>query len=325
MSRSGSSPSSASLLSTYAERARYTAKRVARHVEWARTEGVGRLIEEDQLNPVTRARTAVAKARWRSAHGVTSGDAVPVYVVGLQRSGTNMLLRGFDAAPEVEVRGENDRTVFDRFRLRDTETLRRTVAASRHQLVLVKPLCDSQRADELLDLPGLEPGRAVWLWRDAHDRARSEVSKFGASNLQAIQAIAAGTDEGMWQSDRLGEHARSVVRSFDTATMTPDSAAVLFWCIRNTMFFDLGLHQRDDVLLISYDDLVRAPAPVMLELCTFLGFPFRPELYAHIDARSSHGRRPLSIDAEVDSLADEVTARLVAHQAAQVANRERLA
>ncbi len=303
-------------VSRYLERARYTAKRVGRHVHWARTEGVMRLVEEDQLNPVTRVRTAVAKARWRSAHGVAAGDAVPVYVVGLQRSGTNMLLRGLDAAPEVEVRGENDRAVFDRFRLRGVDVLTRVVAASRHRIVLIKPICDSQRVDELLALPGMRPGQAVWLWRDAHDRARSEVSKFASSNLDAVRAIAADTDEGMWQSDRLSDDARALVKSFDTETMSPSTAAVLFGCIRNTMFFDLGLDRRDDVLLMNYDDLVRDPASVMRRLCDFLDFPFRPELYAHIDARSSHGRRSLSIDPAVDALADQVTARLLAQQQA---------
>lgn len=299
--------------SAYTEQARYTARRVVRHVHWARTEGVRRLIEEDQLNPVPRARTAIAKARWRSANPVSPGTATPVYIVGLQRSGTNMLLRGFDAAPEVEVRGENDRTVFDRFRLRGDEVLTRTVRASRHRLVLVKPLCDSQRVDELLALPGLAPGRAVWLWRDAHDRARSEVSKFGDSNLAALRAIAAGGDTGMWQSDRLGDQARELVRSFDVETMSPDTAAVVFWAVRNTLFFDLGLDRRDDVLLLCYDDLVRDPQAVMRRLCHFLDFPYRSELCAHIDARASHGRRPLTIDPAVDALADEVTARLVAH------------
>lgn len=308
--------------SAYAEQARYTARRVARHLRWARTEGVRRLIEEDQLNPVTRTQTAVAKARWRSKHAVEPGDAVPVYVVGLQRSGTNMLLRGFDAAPEIEVRGENDRTVFARFRLRSTEVLTRTVLASRHRFVLVKPICDSQRVDELLDLPGLAPGRAVWLWRDAHDRARSEVSKFASSNLDALRALAAGDDDGQWQSERLGEHARELVRSFDTEAMSAHTAAVLFWVVRNALFFDLHLDRRDDVWLMNYDDLVRDPQSVTRRLCTFLDFPFRRELCAHIDARSTHGRRALDIDPAVDRLADEMTTRLRAHELTQTLAHE---
>lgn len=312
--------------SALTDRASYTARRVMRHVRWARTEGVGRLIEEDQLDPRARIRTAAAKARWRRVHGVAPGQAVPVYVVGLQRSGTNMLLRGLDAAPEVEVRGENDRTLFERFRLRSTERLALTVSRSRHRLVLVKPLCDSQRVDELLDLaasPATAPGRAIWAWRDAHDRARSEVAKFGTSNLDALRAIAAGRDDGMWQSERLPERSRELVRSFDVDAMSADSGAVLFWCVRNQLFFDLGLDRRADVMLSSYDDLVRDPEAQMRRLCDFLDFPFRTELYAHVDRRSSHGRRPLDIDPAVDALADEVAARLTAHEHAARVSADR--
>ncbi|MEK8106128.1 hypothetical protein NKG94_14895 [Micromonospora sp. M12] len=47
----------------------YTARRVRRHLRWARTEGIGRLIEEDRLNPVDRIGTALAKRRWRRRSG----------------------------------------------------------------------------------------------------------------------------------------------------------------------------------------------------------------------------------------------------------------
>ena len=172
---------------------RYTARRVARHVRWARSEGLRRLIAEDRLNPADRLRTAAAKRRWRRRHGVTAGEARPVYLVGLQRSGTNMLVRGLDEAPEVEARNENDQTVFRRFRLRGDDVLLGTVGRSRHRVVLVKPICDSHRVDELLALPTAVPGRALWMWRDVDDRARSEVAKFGDANRRALRAIADGT------------------------------------------------------------------------------------------------------------------------------------
>lgn len=293
----------------------YTARRVRRHVQWAREEGIGRLIEEDQLDPRARISTAVAKARWRRSHGVRAGSAVPVYVVGLQRSGTNMLLRGFDAAPEVEVRGENDRTVFDRFRLRSTDVLVKTVQSSRHQLVLVKPLCDSQQVDRLLDLEGMPPGRAIWAWRDPYDRARSEVSKFGDSNLQALRAIADGTDAGLWQGERLPESSREVLRSFDVDAMTPETAAVVFWALRNLLYFDLGLAGRDDVFLSSYDALVRDPAGHTRRLCAFLSFPYRGALHEHIRPRDTFESRPLDIDPRAAALADDVSSRLAATEA----------
>ena len=291
-------------------RAAYTARRIARHVHWARTEGIGRLIEEDRLDPRERIGTAVAKWRWRREHGVPAGGARPVFVVGLQRSGTNMLLRGLDEAPEVEVHNENDRRLFRRFRMRGDEVLLDVIARSRHRVVLVKPLCDSQRVDQLLDLPTATAGRAIWVVRNVDDRARSEVSKFGDSNLQALQRIAAGQADGDWQAARLDPAAVELVHGLDTATMSADTAAALFWCVRNGLFFSLGLDRRDDVLLLSYDELVTDPESTMRQLCEFIAFPYRPQLCAHVERRTSHGTRRLDIDPRVRELCDATTRRL---------------
>src|SRR6476619_365020 len=184
----------------------YYARKVRRHIHWARTEGVGRLVEEDRLDPRERLQPAWRKARWRRRHGL--------------RPGTNMLMRGVDLAPEVEVRNENDRTVFRRFSLRSDAVLAQTVRDSRHALVLVKPLCESHRVDELLDLAGVPAGRALWVFREPGARARSEVSKFGDANLRALRTIAAGEGETIWQGQRLPPQSVELVRFFfnDTAT-----------------------------------------------------------------------------------------------------------
>lgn len=293
----------------------YTARRVRRHLRWARTEGIGRLIEEDRLNPVDRIGTALAKRRFRRRAGRVPGSAVPVYLVGLQRSGTNMLVRGLDSAPEVEVRNENDRTLFHRFQLRPDEVLTATVQRSRHAYVLVKPLCESHRVDELLALPGLVPGRALWVYRDVDDRARSEVAKFGDANLRALQAIADGTIGRRWQGQRLDADTMELVRGHDPHRLDPHSGAALFWYVRNSLFFQLGLNQRADVLLCRYDTLVAEPAAQVRRLCAFLGFPYHPRLHAHIAPRQSHaagatGHRPLPIDPHVRALCDELADRL---------------
>jgi hypothetical protein len=288
----------------------YHARKVARHVRWARTEGIGRLIEEDRLDPRERLTTAWRKARWRRSHRVAPGTATPVYVVGLQRSGTNMLMRGIDLAPEVEVRNENDRRVFHRFQLRSDDVLAETVRASRHALVLVKPLCESHRVDQLLDLPGVPPGRALWVFREPLARARSEVSKFQDANLRALQTIAAGEGESIWQGERLPAESVELVRRFDTSSMTPESAAVLFWVVRNRLYFDLGLHQREDVLAVDYDAFVADPEGQMRRLCAFIGLTSRPELFEHVVPRESHGVQPLPVDAAIAALAAELHERL---------------
>jgi hypothetical protein len=303
-------------------RVEFIGRQIRKHAHWARTEGVRRLIEEDRLDPRERIGTAWSKARWRRANRRGQGTAVPVYVVGLQRSGTNMLLRGLDAAPEIEVRGENDKKVFFRYRLRGPEVLRSTVLRSRHAIVLVKPICDSQRVGDLLDLPGLAPGRAIWVYRDVDDRARSEVSKFGDANLRALRQIAAGEGESIWQGERLGPAAVELVRSFDYDPASPtcmslDTAAALFWVVRNGLFFELGLVDRPDVMLSSYDELVADPEACMRRLCDFIDFPCRPALWNHVEVRSSHARRPLDIDPRVRELAEAMGQRLDAARLAQ--------
>lgn len=298
----------------------YTLHRVRRHIHWARTEGVRRLIEEDRLDPRERARTAWSKWQWRRRHGTTPGEAVPVYVVGLQRSGTNMLLRGLDVAPFVEVRNENDRTLFSRFRLRSDDVLRRVVTASQHEVVLIKPLCDSQDVGRLLDLPGLPAGRAVWVVRDVDDRARSEVSKFDDASLRALRAVRDGRGATTWQGERLPDGAEALIASFDLETMTADSGAALFWYLRNLLFYDLGLDRRPDVLLFSYDRFVQDPQPQMRALCDHLNLPYSDDLVANVERRASHASRPLDIDPRVRALCDDLRVRMDATLATQPAH-----
>ena len=286
--------------------------RVARHWHWARTQGLGRLIEEDDLDPRSRAVTAARKWRWREAHGVAAGTAIPVFLVGVQRSGTNMIVRGLEAAPEFEVHNENDGRVFERFLLRPLPVVRDIVARSRHAYVLFKPLCDSHRTAELLDGLGTSnPGRAIWAYRSMDGRVASALAKFGDVNLRVLASIAAGEGATWWQAQGLADETLAFLRTFDYDAMSPATAAALFWCLRNRLFFDLGLDRRDDVALVSYDAVLSDPVARMDQLCAFLGFGWRPELVAHIKRRPGppNGGK-LDIDPRVRRLGEELQQRL---------------
>ncbi len=285
--------------------------KLARQWRWARQEGFGRWVEEDQLNPLDRVRTALSKWQWRRRHGVRPGQAVPVYLAGVQRSGTNMLVRGLEAAPEFEVHNENDRSAFVHYRLRSDRTVADLVNGSRHQYVLFKPLCDSHRVGELLDgLQVARPGRAIWAYRDVDGRVRSALNKFGDVNLRVLKEIASGTGMDRWQAQRLSPANLDLIRSFDYSAMSPETAAALFWYVRNSLFFELGLHERNDTFLSSYDLLVTDPEATMSALCEFIGFPYNPTLTQHIEVRPNSQRPRLSIDPRVRHSCDTLTTRL---------------
>jgi len=292
-------------------RLRYQWGRVSRHLHWARTEGIGKLIEEDQLDPVRRASLAWDRWRWVRSEHPERGRGTAVFLVGVQRSGTNMMLQGLESCPQIEVHNENDRRAFDRYRLKP-EAVRPIVAASRCQLVLFKPLCDSQDVVRVLDDPALvRPAKAIWAVRSVDGRVRSSVAKFGDANRQALADIAAtGLPNARWEAGGLDEPLLDLVRGLDPAKLTAESASALFWYLRNDLYFRLGLDQRPDVTLARYDDFVQAPEPSMRALCDFLEFPYADRLIKHIDARTAGRRPPLEIDPRVRALCDELTARV---------------
>ncbi|HEU5266251.1 MAG TPA: sulfotransferase [Jatrophihabitans sp.] len=284
--------------------------RVVRNVGWIRDQGLGRVLEEQEIDPVRTVPVAARKWRYRRTSPVPPGTARPIFVVGIQRSGTNMLLRGLGNAPEVEVHNENDRRAFERYKLRSLATVADIVTGSRHPYVLFKPLCDSHRTDELLALPTPTPPRAVWAYRDVDGRVRSALAKFGDGNLQVLREFAAGVNTTRWHVQRISPESAAFVRSFAYDTMTPESGAALMWLIRNRLFFELHLDRRPDVHLVSYQAFLVDPTATMQTLCGFLGLPYTPQLVSHVAARPPTHLRPLDIDPRIRAACEELAARL---------------
>ena len=164
----------------------------ARHVRWARTEGIRRLIEEDRLDPVERIGTAAGQAPLAPRHGVTPAR---------RRAG---LSRGPATVRHQHAGARPGRGARDRGPQRERPDGVPPLPAARADDVLrrdpAQPARDRPGQADLRQSPGgraarparVAPGRALWAWRDVDDRARSEVAKFGDANLRALRAIADG-------------------------------------------------------------------------------------------------------------------------------------
>jgi hypothetical protein len=285
--------------------------RVERHLHWARAQGVSRLVEEDDLHLVERCQRAYGKWRWRQQYGVPPGEAVAVFLVGVQRSGTNMVVRGLEASSEFEVHNENDRRAFNHFRLRSLPEIRSIVERSRHPFVLFKPLCDSHRTDELLDELGTtRSARAIWAYRSVDGRVASALAKFGDVNRQVLREIASGCGDQRWQAQRLSPASLELIGRFDYDIMTPATAGALFWYVRNVLVFERGFDRRPDLTVVSYEALVADPENRMRELCAFLGVRYDPGLVVHVERRPPRNGRRLDIDPVVRELCNDLEARL---------------
>jgi lipopolysaccharide/colanic/teichoic acid biosynthesis glycosyltransferase len=289
-----------------------------RNAQWVRREGVGRLVEEHDLRPIHNTFAAVRRAQWRRANTVEPGGAVPVFVTGVQRSGTNMIVRGLGTLPEVETYNEGNRVAFDRYRLRPLPVIRGLVTCSRHRLVLFKPLLDSHALPDLLDhLETPMSPRAIWAYRDVDGRVRSALSKFGANALEAMRAIAERRADGSWQAQGLSPQSLELIRSIDWDDASVADGAALLWYVKNRMFFEVGLDRRHDVLPVSYGALVRDPGCTMRAVCGFLDVPWRPSASAHIDRRSAV-KPAVLLDPRIRSLCDGMMEQLDAVAAERV-------
>jgi hypothetical protein len=291
----------------------YTGRRLRRHLHWLRSQGLARLVAEDELNPVDRATKAASKWRWRLTHRARPPGGTAVFLVGVQRSGTNMLVHGLERSPEFAVYNENHRAAFSRFQLRPDPVIRRLVEQSRHPYVLFKPLCDSHRTPELLDGLGLERSpRALWAYRSVDGRARSAVAKFGDVNLRVLRELANGGGRTRWQAQRLSSDSLQLIASFDWDRMGPLDAAALFWYVRNRLYFELGLAGRPDVLVVSYDAMVAQPEAEMARICQFLGVAYDRRLIAHVTPRPAGHADVLQLDHRIRDRCEELSARLEA-------------
>ena len=256
------------------------------------------MLEEKEIDPVRTVPVAVRKWRYRRTSPVPPGAARPVFVVGVQRSGTNMLLRGLGNAPEVEVHNENDRRAFERYKLRGPHTVAGLVDRSRHSHVLFKPLCDSHRTDELLALrdPDAGHGRSGPTATSTAGSAPRSPSSATATG-RCCGEFAAGVNTSRWHVQRISPESAAFVRSFDYDTMTAESGAALMWLIRNRLFFDLGLDRRADVHLVSYNSFLADPGVddarvVPVPRAAVHPGPRRPRVGAPADAFAAAGHRP---------------------------------
>jgi hypothetical protein len=270
-----------------------------------RREGIRKVARAD----FRRARAAARRTRWGLSNDLRP-RAVPVFVIGAQRSGTDMLVHAFKDSPEAAVYNERkDSRAFSGFALRSDDVIREIVSTSRHRCVVFKSLLDSHRVVHLMtELGTPSRGRAVWAYRSMEGRVRSLVALWPESNLRALREVAAGVER--WEGAGLGEQQMALVRSFDYDRMTPESAAALHWYLRNCLFFDLELHERPDVALVSYERVIDEPARFLRMLCDFAGISYNDRIADGIGRRTSPLPRQLEIDPSIHELCEELEARL---------------
>jgi hypothetical protein len=229
--------------------------------------------------PVTDRISRKLQRTWkfaaRRAANLSAGtrpDPTAVFILGSGRSGTRVPLVAFERSPETITYSEGHSRVFRGALLRDDALVHDVLRTTPFGTVVFKPICESHRAVEFLTR--FSNARVVWIFRDYRDAVNSAARKW-TSALRHVRSLARGDlASAGWRAGGLTEDKLALVRELCTPDLSLVAAHGIMWYLRNSLFFDLQLHQRPDALLVRYEDLVKEPQVHFPELFAFAGTPF---------------------------------------------------
>ena len=196
-----------------------------------------------------------------------------VFVLGAQRSGTRLPLQVLQRCPDIITYNEGSSPFFDGVLLRDDLAIARLLRRSPFPVIVLKPICESHRAHELLDT--FSGSKVVWIFRDFRDTVHSAVAKW-TGGRQSLKDLATGNlASASWRAGGLTKEKLDLVADLYSDDMSPHAAQAVMYYLRNSQFFDLGLAGRGDVFLVRYEDLAVAPETWFPPLFEFLGCQFQ--------------------------------------------------
>lgn len=233
------------------------------------------------------------------------------FVVGCQRSGTNMLIQTLDRSLDVDRFDESNPRAFDDCRLKSKDVLDALCSRSDANCIIFKPICDSHRLTELLEqTPG---SKAVWIYRRYRDVANSAVERWGDKTQRWLDdLLQGGGDWGtrQWNKEKITEACMKEVREASADGLSPHAAAVLFWYMRNRTYFEQKLEDDPRTMLTCYEHMVADPTPEVERVCRFLEVSFHPGVVRKVFSSSVQKRSFPETGPRITELCDGLLHRL---------------
>jgi hypothetical protein len=245
----------------------------------------------------------------RTSHPID--EKRPVFILGCNRSGTNMACDAVGRSPHAWAYPESEFSLaFTDYYLRAGWIIERLIRHTPAPIVAFGSILDSQFADELLTrFPG---ARAIWVYRRYEDMANSCVRRPWGNHFQNFARwVARG------ELDRLGARGKRITKAtvklfgeLYRDDLSPEDYACLYWYLRNQVYFDLELHKDSRVLIMQYEDAVLDPEKALRRTFDFLGFPYDPVIIDGIFSSSVDRHRWPGINPGIREVCEALKDRL---------------
>ncbi|MDP1928346.1 MAG: sulfotransferase [Thiobacillus sp.] len=232
-----------------------------------------------------------------------------VFVAGMQRSGTNLLMEVLDASAATQVFHETDPRAFECYEMRDEAVIRQLARPCPAPVMVVETSCELDRIKHLMD--AFTPAQTLWVVRDWRDSVNSAIKSFG-NFVPQWQRLAAG-DTSDWRGRGMSSATRELLAALYRPDASEAEGAAIMWFYRNLLFFEQQLAADSRVRVMFYEDLVQHPLREVAAVYAFLGLPgFNAAKARRIHAHSVKRRSPPDIAPAVAALCDELLTRFTA-------------
>jgi hypothetical protein len=236
-----------------------------------------------------------------------------LFIVGCQRSGTTLLTDIFDEDyqtkifPEFSELSNKDK---NKIRLNPLIDVKQVINKQKVNLIVIKPLVETQNILHLLKY--FPNSYAIFIFRNYKDVANSDLSHFGLLNGIKNLKYIIEEQSNDWRSEYVSNESKRIISDYYSENMPPYDAAVLFWYVRNILFYELNLNRNRRIFLCNYTDLVFYPEIVMKNIYKFIGCGFPSNnLIKHIFTSSEGKGKDIKISQNVDRLCQDLYKRLI--------------
>lgn len=191
--------------------------------------------------------------RFRSNSVELGSPQAVIWIFGCQRSGTTFLENVFRQDLDSVVFGEfSELTIKGRKTvLTSSNSLIRIVSSKNAKYAVIRPLFESDRAIELMNLFPNSIG--IWMFRDCSAVVDSMKRKWGKSFFR-ISSFVESDANNFW---RLKEALTPLTESIDRLPI--DELYARYWIMRNSLPFDKEMVDDPRMLFLDYNTLVHDP------------------------------------------------------------------
>jgi hypothetical protein len=245
----------------------------------------------------------------RTPHPTTK--KLPVFILGCNRSGTNMVCAAIGKSPHGWAFQESEFSpAFNGYYLRADWIIERLIRHSPASIISFGSILDSQFANDLL--ARFEGARAIWVYRRYEDVTNSCIRMSWGHHLKdLVRWVSQGELErlgarGQYINDEMVELFGELYHE----NISYEDSICLYWYMRNQLYFDLNLNENPRVLLVQYEDTVLKREKAFRRVFNFLDHPYDPEVIGGIFSSSVSKNPQPDLDPDILEVCSALKYRL---------------